>query len=124
MGAAQHPRIYPGVHPLHQHQGSSAAAYLATQAQTYSVTVSLDGHLLAQSPHTLLVKPAVICGAMSTAEGAGISLAAVAPRSSAFTIQAVRRASCGPELLSSCHAAACMSHGCKPHGPTHSALPC
>jgi hypothetical protein len=65
------------------------AAWTATQAQAYSVAVSLDGQLLAQSPHTLLVKPAAICGAMSTADGAGISLATVAPRVSAFTIQAV-----------------------------------
>ena len=106
VGAGQHPGIYPNVHPVLQHQGSSMAAWTATQAQAYSVAVSLDGQLLAQSPHTLLVKPAAICGAMSTADGAGISLATVAPRVSAFTIQAVGPSCVRHAPVTSCRPAA------------------
>ena len=100
VGAAQDPRLNAAVHPLEQHKGSSSATFVATQAQTYSVAVSVDGYQLAGSPHTLLVKPAALCGAMSTVDGAGVSAASVAPRTSAFTIQAVSvRCRCSFECL-------------------------
>jgi hypothetical protein len=76
------------VSSLLEHQGSSRATLTLTAAQTYLVSVSLGGKELVNSPHTLLVRPAGFCASMSTLQGGGLSVAAVAPRRASFVIQA------------------------------------
>mmetsp|Transcript_4481 Transcript_4481/g.6596 ORF Transcript_4481/g.6596 Transcript_4481/m.6596 type:complete len:923 (+) Transcript_4481:133-2901(+) len=87
-GAGKSPILTPSTQALLQERGSSYSTYTATVSQSYFVAVSLQAHLLAHSPHSLLVKPAAFCASMSTVQGAGISVATVAPTVSTFVIQA------------------------------------
>lgn len=89
------------VQTLVNHQGSSVTHFTGTISQSYSVSVSLERLLLAHSPHSLLIKPAPFCATQSTVDGAGISMASVAPRTSSLVIQA--RDSFGNARTSSAH---------------------
>ena len=79
-GSGKSPRIRPFVSTLVSFEGSSRVTYTATSAQSYRMTVSHLGLNLVNSPFSLLVRPAGLCASQSTASGAGISVASVAPQ--------------------------------------------
>jgi len=63
-GAGKSPILTPSTQALLQERGSSYSTYTATVSQSYFVAVSLQAHLLAHSPHSLLVKPAAFCASV------------------------------------------------------------
>ena len=86
-GSGKSPRIRPFVSTLVSFEGSSRVTYTATSAQSYWMTISHLGLNLVNSPFSLLVRPAGLCASQSTASGAGISVASVAPQQASFIIQ-------------------------------------